>query len=102
VTNLISLKVLFVAGFGPIARDPAISKSFYVDTMKPKAAAERPRQKRRDTTCKSVRPSDWKRPAQDANWAAPGTRPSPKRLAFSMLKKRSIRDHLLRRQSRFN
>jgi catechol 2,3-dioxygenase-like lactoylglutathione lyase family enzyme len=27
------LKVLFVAGFGPIVRDPAKSRAFYVDTL---------------------------------------------------------------------
>ena len=31
--NLAGLKVLFVAGFGPLVRDPVLSKSFYVDTL---------------------------------------------------------------------
>ena len=31
--DLSELKVLFVAGFGPIVRDPAASKRFYVDTL---------------------------------------------------------------------
>ena len=33
MTNLTGLKVLFVAGFGPVVRDPVVSKSFYVDTL---------------------------------------------------------------------
>jgi catechol 2,3-dioxygenase-like lactoylglutathione lyase family enzyme len=33
VPNLSGLKVLFVAGFGPLVRDPAKSKRFYVDTL---------------------------------------------------------------------
>jgi len=33
VTDLSGLKVLFVAGFGPVVRDPAASKQFYVDTL---------------------------------------------------------------------
>ena len=31
--QLPGLKVLFVAGFGPIVREPAKSKQFYVDTL---------------------------------------------------------------------
>ena len=31
--NEIGLKVLFVAGFGPLVRDPQASKSFYVQTL---------------------------------------------------------------------
>jgi catechol 2,3-dioxygenase-like lactoylglutathione lyase family enzyme len=33
VTDLSGLKVLFVAGFGPVVRDPVASKRFYVDTL---------------------------------------------------------------------
>jgi catechol 2,3-dioxygenase-like lactoylglutathione lyase family enzyme len=33
VPHLPGLKVLFVAGFGPIVRDPATSKGFYVDVL---------------------------------------------------------------------
>jgi catechol 2,3-dioxygenase-like lactoylglutathione lyase family enzyme len=33
VTVLPGLKVLFVAGFGPVVRDPKASKKFYVDTL---------------------------------------------------------------------
>jgi catechol 2,3-dioxygenase-like lactoylglutathione lyase family enzyme len=33
VTEIDGLKVLFVAGFGPLVRDPQASKSFYVDTL---------------------------------------------------------------------
>jgi catechol 2,3-dioxygenase-like lactoylglutathione lyase family enzyme len=33
VTEIAGLKVLFVAGFGPLVRDPQASKSFYVDTL---------------------------------------------------------------------
>jgi catechol 2,3-dioxygenase-like lactoylglutathione lyase family enzyme len=33
VPNLSGLKVLFVAGFGPLVREPAESKKFYVDTL---------------------------------------------------------------------
>jgi catechol 2,3-dioxygenase-like lactoylglutathione lyase family enzyme len=33
VTEIIGLKVLFVAGFGPLVRDPQASRAFYVDTL---------------------------------------------------------------------
>jgi catechol 2,3-dioxygenase-like lactoylglutathione lyase family enzyme len=33
VTEIAGLKVRFVAGFGPLVRDPQISKAFYVDTL---------------------------------------------------------------------
>jgi catechol 2,3-dioxygenase-like lactoylglutathione lyase family enzyme len=33
VPDLLELKVLFVAGFGPIVRDPVESKRYYVDTL---------------------------------------------------------------------
>jgi catechol 2,3-dioxygenase-like lactoylglutathione lyase family enzyme len=33
VTEIVGLKVLFVAGFGPLIRDPHASKEFYVDTL---------------------------------------------------------------------
>jgi catechol 2,3-dioxygenase-like lactoylglutathione lyase family enzyme len=33
VPDLTGLKVLFVAGFGPLVSDPAASKAFYVDTL---------------------------------------------------------------------
>ena len=31
--NLNGLKIFFVAGFGPLVRDPAVSKAFYVGTL---------------------------------------------------------------------
>jgi catechol 2,3-dioxygenase-like lactoylglutathione lyase family enzyme len=34
VTEELGLKVLFVAGFGPIVRDPDASRSFYASTLK--------------------------------------------------------------------
>ena len=33
MTEIVGLKVLFVAGFGPVVRDPHASKAFYVDTL---------------------------------------------------------------------
>ena len=33
MTDLSGLKVLFVAGFGAVVRDPAASKQFYLDTL---------------------------------------------------------------------
>ncbi len=33
MTEILGLKVLFVAGFGPLVRDPQASKAFYVDTL---------------------------------------------------------------------
>lgn len=33
MAEIAELKVLFVAGFGPVVRDPAVSKAFYVDTL---------------------------------------------------------------------
>lgn len=33
MAEIAGLKVLFVAGFGPLTRDPGASKSFYVDTL---------------------------------------------------------------------
>ena len=33
VTEIAGLKVLFVAGFGPVTRDPEASKAFYLDTL---------------------------------------------------------------------
>ena len=33
MTEIVGLKVLFVAGFGPLVRDPQASKAFYVDTL---------------------------------------------------------------------
>lgn len=33
MTEILGLKVLFVAGFGPLVRDPKASKSFYLDTL---------------------------------------------------------------------
>ena len=33
MTDLSDLKVLFVAGFGPVVRDPVESKRFYLDTL---------------------------------------------------------------------
>ena len=33
MANLSGLRILFVAGFGPIAADPAASKAFYVDVL---------------------------------------------------------------------
>ena len=33
MTEIVGLKVLFVAGFGPLVRDPEASKAFYVDTL---------------------------------------------------------------------
>ena len=33
MTESAGLKVLFVAGFGPLVRDPQASRSFYVDTL---------------------------------------------------------------------
>ena len=33
MTDLAGLKVLFVAGFGPIVRDPRASKAFYLDAL---------------------------------------------------------------------
>ena len=33
MTEIGGLKVLFVAGFGPLVRDPHASKAFYVDTL---------------------------------------------------------------------
>ena len=33
MTEIAGLKVLFVAGFGPLVRDPVTSKAFYVDTL---------------------------------------------------------------------
>jgi catechol 2,3-dioxygenase-like lactoylglutathione lyase family enzyme len=33
MTGIAGLKVLFVAGFGPLVRDPHASKSFYLDTL---------------------------------------------------------------------
>ena len=33
VTEIPGLKVLFVAGFGPLVRDPHASKAFYVETL---------------------------------------------------------------------
>ena len=33
MTEMVGLKVLFVAGFGPLVRDPQASKAFYVDTL---------------------------------------------------------------------
>ena len=33
VTEIAGLKVLFVAGFGPLVRDPHASQAFYVDTL---------------------------------------------------------------------
>ena len=33
MTEIAGLKVLFVAGFGPIVRDPQASKAFYLETL---------------------------------------------------------------------
>ena len=33
MTEIAGLKVLFVAGFGPLVRDSGASKSFYIDTL---------------------------------------------------------------------
>jgi len=33
LTEIAGLKVLFVAGFGPLIRDPQASKAFYLDTL---------------------------------------------------------------------
>lgn len=33
MTEIAGLKVLFVAGFGPIVRDPQVSRAFYLDTL---------------------------------------------------------------------
>jgi len=33
VTEIVGLKVLFVAGFGPVVRDPRAGKAFYLDTL---------------------------------------------------------------------
>jgi catechol 2,3-dioxygenase-like lactoylglutathione lyase family enzyme len=33
VTEIVGLKVLFVAGFGPLVRDPHASTAFYVETL---------------------------------------------------------------------
>ena len=33
MTDLAGLKVLFVAGFGPLVRDPRASKAFYLDAL---------------------------------------------------------------------
>jgi catechol 2,3-dioxygenase-like lactoylglutathione lyase family enzyme len=34
MTGMAGLRVLFVAGFGPIVRDPRASQSFYLDTLR--------------------------------------------------------------------
>jgi catechol 2,3-dioxygenase-like lactoylglutathione lyase family enzyme len=33
LTEILGLKVLFVAGFGPLVRDPQVSRSFYLETL---------------------------------------------------------------------
>jgi catechol 2,3-dioxygenase-like lactoylglutathione lyase family enzyme len=33
VTEVVGLKVLFVAGFGPVVRDPRASETFYIDAL---------------------------------------------------------------------
>ena len=43
MTEIVGLKVLLVAGFGPVVRDPHASKAFYVDTLQsPLEAAHDP------------------------------------------------------------